>query len=67
MWRELDDILEAHPAKVMLWEDKPLAEVQSKLAEKGIESIAFNPCGNRPEEGDYMDVMRQNAESFKRR
>ena len=66
MWRELDDILEAHSAKIMLWEDEPLPAVKAALAEKGIDSVVFNPCGNRPDKGDFMDVMQQNVESLKR-
>jgi zinc transport system substrate-binding protein len=66
MWRELDDILEAHPAKIMLWEGEPLPAVKAALAEKGIDSVVFNPCSNRPDEGDFLDVMRQNAESIRR-
>lgn len=60
MWRELNDILEAHDAKIMLWEDEPLPQVKAALTEKGIKSIVFNPCGNRPDEGDFLQVMRKN-------
>ena len=65
MWRELDDILEAHDAKIMLWEDEPLPQVKKALLEKGIESIVFNPCGNRPEAGDYLSVMQDNLHAVK--
>lgn len=60
MWRELEDILEAHPAGIMLWEGAPMEETESGLAEKGIESIVFDPCGNRPSTGDYLSVMKLN-------
>jgi zinc transport system substrate-binding protein len=65
MWRELGDILEAHAAKIMLWEDEPLPSVKTALAEKGIKSIVFNPCGNRPSEGNFMQVMQQNLDAVK--
>lgn len=64
MWRELEDILEAHAASVMLWEGEPLQETRALLAEKGIQCIVFDPCGNRPESGDFLKVMRQNIESL---
>ena len=60
LWRSLDDILDAHPARIMLWEGAPMAETKSKLAEKGIQSIVFDPCGNRPPVGDYLSVMKSN-------
>ena len=60
MWRELDDLLEVHDAKIMLWEGEPLPSVKARLLEKGIQSIVFDPCGNHPESGDYLTVMKQN-------
>lgn len=62
---ELDDILEVHEAKWMLWEDEPVAESVELLSKKGIESIVVSPCGNLPEEGDWMTVMRSNLEQLK--
>lgn len=66
MWRELEDILETHNADVMLWEDEPLPSVKKALTEKGIKSVVFNPCGNRPVEGEYLTVMMENLEAVKR-
>lgn len=60
MLRELEDILEAHPAKLMLWEGEPLPEIKALLAEKGIACNVFDPCGNRPDNGDFMQVMWNN-------
>jgi zinc transport system substrate-binding protein len=60
MWHELEHLLEAHEAKIMLWEDEPLPQTRKALMEKGITSVVFNPCGNRPATGDFMDVMQQN-------
>ena len=60
MWRELVDLLEVHPAGIMLWEGEPMDEAKTKLAEKGIQSIVFDPCGNRPSVGDYLSVMESN-------
>jgi zinc transport system substrate-binding protein len=66
MWRELEDILETHPAKIMLWEGEPLPQTREKLMGKGIECVVFDPCGNRPETGDYLSVMQQNLQALRR-
>jgi zinc transport system substrate-binding protein len=60
MWKELDTIRSTHPAGVMLWEGAPLAETREKLTAKGIKCIVFDPCGNRPDGGDYLSVMEEN-------
>lgn len=60
-WRELESMLEGHGADWMLWEGEPLPEVVERLAALGVRSVVFDPCGNRPEEGDFLDVMRKNA------
>jgi hypothetical protein len=31
----------------------------------GINSLVFDPCGNVPEPGDFLSVVRQNAENLK--
>jgi len=59
--RDLDRILASHPAAWMLWEAEPLPETVSMLAERGVGSLVFAPCGNVPDGGDLMDVMRANA------
>jgi zinc transport system substrate-binding protein len=45
----------------MLWEGEPLEETVAGLAKLGVESVVFDPCGNRPDEGDYLAVMAANA------
>ena len=45
----------------MLWEAEPLAEIRERLAALGVESRMFAPCANRPEQGDWLDVMNANA------
>jgi zinc transport system substrate-binding protein len=60
MWTELREILAEHPAKWMIWEGEPLAETVAELAELGVDSVTFAPCGNVPGEGDYLVVQRKN-------
>ena len=60
-WRELQAILDGHAAGWMLWEGQPLPEAVERLEALGVRSLVFDPCGNRPEEGDFLSVMRENA------
>jgi zinc transport system substrate-binding protein len=64
-WMELRNMLKAHPAKWMIWEGEPIKEPVEKLKSLGIQSLVFDPCGNVPEKGDFMSVMRQNVENLK--
>ena len=57
---ELDKLLENHPADVMIWEGDPVERSIDLLNEKEIRSIVFDPCGNRPESGDWLTVMKKN-------
>ena len=60
MVRELDDLLEAHAAKIMIREGEPLKAIQLMTEKKGLKNSVFNPCGNRPTHGDYLSVMKEN-------
>lgn len=57
----LKGLLAQHPAQWMIWEGEPAAASVAKLAALGIKSVVFDPCGNRPESGDWLSVMRQNV------
>ena len=61
MWKELTELLKSHPAKWMIWEGTPLPEITEKLSEMGITSVVFDPCAGKPEQGDFMSVMKQNV------
>ena len=65
-WDHLEESLESHPAKWMLWESEPLEETAAGLTEIGVESVVFDPCGNRSDEGDYLTVMAANAAALER-
>jgi len=62
MWRELEEVLESHPARLMLWEGEPLEEVKRRLASLGIESVLFDPAGSRSAVGSWLETMQSNAE-----
>jgi len=66
MWKEFQQLLREQPAKWMLWEGEPLAEIVERLSGLGVESVVVNPCGSTPDSGDFLSVMRQNVESLQR-
>lgn len=61
MWWELRKLLPTHPARFMLWEAEPLAATRPRLRVLGVRSVVYAPCGNTPAEGDWLEVMLQNA------
>jgi len=63
-WVELQKLLQKHPAKWMIWEGTPLKEPVERLKSLGINSLVYDPCGNMPQEGDFLNVMHQNIENF---
>jgi len=58
---ELTGLLKEHAATVMLWEGEPVAKSVDLLKGMGIRSVVFDPCGNRPEMGDFLSVMEANV------
>jgi zinc transport system substrate-binding protein len=65
MWQELTTLLSSHPAKWMIWEGEPSADVTAKLTELGVHSIVFAPCGGAPEGGDFASQMKLNIQALK--
>lgn len=65
-WQALESMTKTHPARWMIWEAEPSAQIAAKLKQMGVESVVFDPCANRPERGDFMDVMTQNLANLKR-
>jgi len=63
---ELKGILSTHPAKWMVWEGDPAKDSVAKLEAIGVKSVTFDPCGNVPEGGDFMTVMKANVEAFEK-
>jgi zinc transport system substrate-binding protein len=61
LWKELADLINTHPAQWMIWEGPPLPEVAAKLAEMGIQSVVFDPCAGKPDQGDFLSVMKENV------
>jgi zinc transport system substrate-binding protein len=64
-WAELQKLRKGFPAKWMVWEGAPMQATVHKLESSGIKSLVFDPCGNVPEKGDFLGVMKQNVENLK--
>ena len=65
MWQELTALLSAHPAKCMIWEGEPAADIRAKLTALGVHSLVFAPCGGAPAVGDFASVMKLNIQALK--
>ncbi|MEC5126332.1 metal ABC transporter substrate-binding protein [Verrucomicrobiales bacterium BCK34] len=48
----------------MIWEGEPTKENVEALAQLGLSSLVFSPAANRPEKGDWMQVMQQNIKNL---
>lgn len=59
--RDLARLRAEHPAAWMVWEGEPAAASVRALESMGVRSAVFDPCGRRPEEGDFMGVMALNV------
>lgn len=64
-WRQLQSVLQQHPAKIMIWEGEPLEETRRRLTELGVQSVVFSPGGNRPAEGDWLELMNAGIASLR--
>jgi zinc transport system substrate-binding protein len=64
--REFQVILNQHPARWMIWEGEPLQASVDKLKTLGVDSLVFDPCGNVPEQGDFLTVMRSNVDNLRK-
>ena len=64
-WEGIGKLLESHPAKWMVWEAQPSIAIVEKLKALGVGSLVFNPCANRPETGDFLEVMKNNLGQIK--
>ena len=63
---DLTAILAKHPAKWMIWEGEPAKETVAKLDAIGVKSLVVDPCGNVPDAGDLLSVMKANVEALEK-
>ncbi len=65
-WQVLAELREGHAAAWILWEGNPTSEIRRRLRQLAIRSTVFDPCGNRPEEGDFLSIMSDNIADMTR-
>jgi zinc transport system substrate-binding protein len=65
-WKEVRGLLDEFPAQWMIWEREPIEESVEKLNMMGIRSLVFHPCGNAPENADFMKMMVQNLDRLRK-
>ncbi|WP_045225668.1 metal ABC transporter substrate-binding protein [Methyloterricola oryzae] len=65
-WQALESLNRERQAQWMLWEAQPNADIAKRLKETGVQSVVFDPCANRPEDGDFLSVMQQNKANLQR-
>jgi len=63
-WQRLRYTTESFPAQWMIWEKQPVAEINRRLDTMNIRTLVFDPCANRPGQGDFLDVMQQNVQNL---
>jgi len=63
-WIELGKLLQAHPAKLMVWEETPLDSTRGRLTEMGVQSVVFNPAANPGKPTDYFEMMNKNTDQI---
>ena len=63
---ELDALRSDHPAAWFIWDSPPTPEAIAALQDRGLQSIVFAPCGNRPETGDLLTTFDTNGVELRR-
>lgn len=67
---DIAEIIKEHPAKIILWEGTPDADIAEKLKKQfGLESITFSPCeligAEEEKAGDnYLTIMNKNLDDL---
>jgi zinc transport system substrate-binding protein len=65
-WQVLKDIQVAHQANWMLWEAEPNSETVAHLKSMEINSLIYQPLGNRPVDGDFISIMQANLKNLEK-
>lgn len=61
---DLRSILAGHRARWMIWEGEPSKDNVEQVSLLGLKSLVFDPCGNVPDQGDFMTVMQANVKAL---
>ena len=61
----LQQLVKNHQAQWMIWENQPIGESVKRLEVIGVHSVVFNPGGQRPDQGDFLSMMRENLNNLR--
>jgi len=61
----LENLLNNQKYRWIIWEDKPIQGTVSLLKNSGVSSVVFNPSANKPDNGDYLSVMKLNISNLR--
>lgn len=64
-WQQLILIKENFPADWIIWETQPGAETVARLQSLNVDVMVFEPCANRPRQGDFLSRMQANINSLR--
>ena len=65
-WYELQQMLNSHDARWLIWEGEPDQQSIVRLRAMGINSLVFDPGANLPVEGDFMGLMKSNVTALEK-
>lgn len=58
----LQSLVESTGAKLMIWEGEPTAETRTRVEAMGLTIAVYDPCFQKPEDGDWFTVMQANVD-----
>ncbi len=64
-WIALESLIGERDGRIMLWEDEVIPEIASALQERGVIVAVIRIVDRRPPSGDFVSIMRENAESLR--
>ena len=65
-WYELQQMLNSHDARWLIWEGEPDQQSIVRLRAMGINSLVFDPGANLPLQGDFMRLMKSNVTALEK-
>lgn len=64
-WKKLAELRKGKGVNVLIWEAPPADRTVAQLKGLGVASRVLSPCANVPATGDYLTVMKRNAEALR--
>ncbi len=65
-WQVLEKLANDNQNSIMIWEGPPMNDITTRLSEMNLQTVIFEPCGNKPGSGDFISVMQANINLLER-